>query len=180
MPTHSQAIHAYIRAKDENRPHLMKRAFAETANLEIIVETGVISFPPLSRGLDAITQVLVRDFGQRFENVYTFCLAHPPKSDDGRFSCHWLVGMSEKKSGAVRVGCGRYDWLFETNDPCLVERLKITVNDMQVLSPDCLRPVMDWLSNLPYPWCPADEAINGIPDLAGLKPIFNFIDRNRI
>jgi hypothetical protein len=35
MGSHSNAIHAYIRAKDENRPHLMPSAFASDASLEI-------------------------------------------------------------------------------------------------------------------------------------------------
>jgi hypothetical protein len=151
MPRQSEAIQNYIHAKDTGRPHLMKSAFAETADLEVVVETGTISFPPLSKGRDAITAVLVRDFGQSFENIYTFCLARPPRDEDNSFSCSWLVGFSDKGSGAVRLGCGNYDWLFQTNDPSLVEKLKITVRFMLVLSPDSLYPLMHWLSKLPYP-----------------------------
>jgi hypothetical protein len=57
VPTRSEGIQTYLRAKDENRPHLMKLVFAETAKLEMTVETGAISFPPLTSGVDAITQV---------------------------------------------------------------------------------------------------------------------------
>ncbi len=177
MPTQSEAIQTYLRAKDENRPYLMKRAFSEAATLEMVVNSGTISFPSFSNGVDAITQVLVRDFGKAFENVCTFCLAHAPEGNDTRFSCNWLVGLSEKATGAVRVGCGRYDWFFEVREPFLVERLKITIDIMETLSPDTLHPVMDWLSKLPYPWCSAAEVINGIPNLVGLKPIFNYIDQ---
>jgi hypothetical protein len=180
MPNQSEAIQNYIHAKDEGRPHLMKRAFAETADLAIVVETGAISFPPLSKGIDAITQVLVRDFGQSFENIYTFCLARPPIIDDNSFSCSWLVGFSEKKSGAVRLGCGHYDWLFQGKNPSLVEGLKITVKIMLVLSPDSLYPLMHWLSKLPYPWCSPAEALNGIPKLAEIKSVFDFISQVRI
>ena len=179
MPLKSEAIQTYLRAKDESRPHLMKRVFAKTADLEVVVETGAISFPPLSKGVDAITQVLVRDFGQAFENIYTFCLARPPRDDDNSFSCNWMVGFSERESGAVRVGCGHYDWLFQTNDPCLVERLRITVKVMQALSPDYLYPLMNWLSKLPYPWCSPAEALNDMPKLAELKGVFNFINQSR-
>jgi hypothetical protein len=176
MPRRSEAIQNYIYAKDKGRPHLMKNAFAETADLEVVVETGAISFPPLSRGRDAITKVLVRDFGQSFENIYTLCLARPPRNDGTSFSCSWMVGFSDKKSGAVRLGCGHYDWLFQTSDPSLVERLKITVKFMLVLSPDSLYPLMHWLSKLPYPWCPPAEALNEMPKLAEIKSVFDFIN----
>lgn len=179
MPTHSELIRTYIQAKDENRPHLMKRAFADDATLEMIVETGAITFPPLSRGIEAITRVLVRDFGQTFENVYTFCLADPSKATDSPFSCSWLVGMSEKESGAVRVGCGRYDWIFQDDDPFLVQKLKITVSSMLVLSPRFLHPVMERLSTLPYPWCGVERATAGLRGVPGLEDVFAHIDRVR-
>lgn len=171
MSTPSQSIRTYIRAKDENRPHLMRRVFAPTAVLEMAVETEAVSFPPLSKGLDAITDVLIRDFGQTYENVYTFCLAAPPTSDDRRFSCDWLVGMSRKSDGAVLVGRGRYDWLFQTDDRSLAEKLTITIESMQVLPADSLDPVMDWLSALPYPWCSVEAAAKSLPNIEGLAAI---------
>jgi hypothetical protein len=54
MGAHASAIQAYIRSKDENRPHLMPGAFALDAHLEMKVETGNISFPPASKGIEAI------------------------------------------------------------------------------------------------------------------------------
>ena len=105
--TAPELIATYIRAKDSNRPHLMSAAFAPDASLEMVVNAGTISFPPHAAGLDAITDVLVSRFGQTFENVYTFCLCSPPYSHPSTFSCAWLVGMSPKEGGAVRVGCGR-------------------------------------------------------------------------
>jgi len=41
------------------------------------------------------------------------------------------VGMSEKASGSVRVGCGHYDWSFERNEPYLVDGLAITIRMME-------------------------------------------------
>jgi hypothetical protein len=82
MGSHSNAIEAYVRAKDENRPHLLPSAFSTDASLEMRVETENISFPPTSKGIDAITQVLVRDFGLVYENIYTFCLSRAPR--DGK------------------------------------------------------------------------------------------------
>src|SRR5213593_1987385 len=145
-PTAQEVIGTYIRAKDENRPHLMKRAFAEDATLEMVVKTGTISFPPHASGLESITDILVRKFAQNFENVYTFCLAPPPQGQHSSFSCKWLVGMSEKETRRVRVGCGRYDWLFQSKGPRLAQRLTITIELMQVLPPERLPSVIAWLS----------------------------------
>ena len=62
--TQSKAIQTYLRAKDHNRPYLMMVVFAENAKLEITVDAGAISFPPVTIGVDEIAWVLVRDFGQ--------------------------------------------------------------------------------------------------------------------
>jgi len=131
----------------------MERVFAENATLEMVMNSGTISFPPIAKGLQSISDVLVRRFAQTYENVHTFCLALPPRNDEVRFSCNWLVGMSEKDSRMVRVGCGRYDWMFHPGAPCVVGRLTITIDLMQSLAPTYLASVMSWLSQLPYPWC---------------------------
>jgi hypothetical protein len=178
--TPSEAIQTYLRAKDENRPHLMKRVFAETAKLEMTVETTAISFPPLTIGVDEITRVLVRDFDQINENVYTFCLTNPPASSINTFACRWIVGMSDKASGAVRIGCGHYDWSFQIGEPYLVEKLGIAIKTMQVLPSECLRPVMDWLSALPYPWCLPSEAVRGMPGLAAMEDIRNSLTKAQL
>jgi len=91
-----------------------------------------------------------------------------------------MVGFSEKNSGAVRLGCGLYDWVFQTHDPFLVEDLKITVKFMLVLPSDTLYPLMHWFSKLPYPWCSPAEALNGMPKLAGIKSVLDFINRIEI
>jgi len=159
----SELIATYVRAKDSNRAHLMSAAFAPNATLEMVVNAATISFPPHASGLDAITDVLVRRFGGTFENVYTFCLCPPPSSGESAFSCTWLVGMSEKAGGAVRLGSGRYDWIFGPGEPRLVERLKITIEHMELLPASHLPIVINWLSRLPYPWCPAEAAIEAAP-----------------
>jgi len=163
MPSPSDCIEAYIHAKDRNRPHLLSRAFAPTATVEVVAKTSTISFPSAVTGLDAIAEVFVRRFAMTYENVYTFCLSSPPKEDNRAFSCDWLVCMSEKEGGALRAGCGRYDWFFARDDRRLVEKLVITIDVMQKLDPGCLRPVMDWVTALPYPWCPADIAAKHAP-----------------
>jgi hypothetical protein len=171
------SVAVYIRAKDENRPELMPSAFAEDATLEMVVNSGTISFPPFTRGLGSITDVLVTRFNETFENVRTFCLAKPPKPDRTAFSCAWLVGMSEKKTGAVRVGCGRYDWSFQAGNPHLANRLRITIEEMAVLPPQHLAAVMKWLSKLPYPWCNSRVAVHGAPNVERLEPIIRHLGK---
>lgn len=177
MSNAQEAVETYIRAKDENRPYLMKRAFAADATLRMIVDSGAISFPPSSVGLESISDVLVRRFAQTYENVHTLCLATPPRDDAVDFSCDWLVGMSEKDGRRVRVGYGRYDWLFQLQPTYLIERLTITIHQMESLAPSCLAPVMNWLAGLPHPWCTAQAALAGIPSLEGLQLIRHSLAR---
>jgi hypothetical protein len=168
----ARAIANYIEAKDANRPALMGEAFVADATLEMVVRTGAISFPPRTEGLVAITQVLVTGFGETYERVRTFCLAEPPAADALAYTCDWLVGMSERRTGAVRVGCGTYDWSFEKAAPHRVQGLRITIETMLTLPAATLDAVLTgWLSTLPYPWCPPRSAVASAPRLAGLEPV---------
>jgi hypothetical protein len=175
MRTAREAIAAYIQAKDENRPYLMRHAFDDNAALTMVVKTEAISFPPNTTGREAITDVLVREFAQTYENVRTFCLSSPPQAAETRFSCPWLVGMSEKGNRTVRVTCGRYDWSFRSQAPRLAEKLTITIHVMQLLPPASLSQVMEWLLQLPYPWCPVPTAVDHAPTLEELEPVRRWI-----
>jgi hypothetical protein len=172
-----RAVERYIAAKDLNRPYLMAEAFAADATLTMIVQTAAIQFPPNAIGRDAITELLVRRFARTYENVHTFCIAAAPQEGAADFSCDWLVGMSEKEDGTVRVGCGRYDWTFEAASPHLVQRLTITIRNMQLFAPACLEPVMRWLSCLPYPWCTPAAVFIGAPSLEDLRPVRDYLGR---
>ncbi|MBR0754190.1 hypothetical protein JQ604_18550 [Bradyrhizobium jicamae] len=169
MPTPFDVVKVYILAKDGNRPFLMKQAFAENAELEMIVKTDAISFPSSAKGVVALEDILVRRFGIDYENVFTFCLTEPPAVPCEYFPCHWLVGMSAKANGQIRVGCGRYDWYFGASGH--VEKLVIAIEVMKVLAADELSACMAWLSALPYPWCSAGEAMKRMPALQGLADI---------
>ena len=170
-------LRTYFLAKDGNRPHLMSDVFSESVVLEMIVKTGTISFPPVTQGLAAVTDVLVRRFAQAYENIYSFYLCDPPPAA-AVVSCDWLVGMSEKSGGAVRVGCGRYDWRFQQEAPFLADRLVVTIEAMQVLDPGELRPVMAWLAALPYPWCPAARIASSAPPIGALETVLQHVGRN--
>jgi len=176
--TPEEILFTYFRAKEGNRPHLMAHVFSESMTLETVVRTEAISFPSVSTGLATITDVLVRKFAQTYENVYSFYLGRPqPGTHAEKFSCDWLVGMSAKEGGSVRVGCGRYDWRFLSRQPCLADRLVITIEAMEVLSPESLDPVLGWLTGLPYLWCSAEAALETAPDIGGLAPIFGHVAR---
>lgn len=174
MLTPLDAVSTYLLAKDGNRPFLMQRAFAANAELEMVVKTDAISFPATATGVGEIADVLVRRFGVDYENVYTVCLSRPSDADRGQFSCHWLVGMSAKRDGQVRVGGGRYDWHF-ASDTGLVEKLLITIDVMNTLPASELGAAMNWLSGLPYPWCAPDEALKGMPKAAGFAAIEAYV-----
>lgn len=172
-------ISTYILAKDGNRPFLMKRAFAENAQLEMVVKTDAISFPSSAKGLDAIEDILIRRFGIDYENLYTFCLSRPSALDRHHFACHWLVGMSAKSDGQIRVGCGRYDWYFTSDEACLVEKLVIAIDVMKIFPAIELAATMSWLSSLPYPWCTADEAVRDMPRASEFAEIEAYLTKVR-
>jgi hypothetical protein len=48
---------------------------------------------------------------------------------------------------------------------------------MQILSPNALQFIMDWLLALPYPWCPVLTALASAPRVDGVKAILDYIQR---
>lgn len=179
VSTPAATMHAYLLAKDGNRPHLLTQAFTADATLTMQVNTGTISFPPASQGRAAIADVLVSRFAKTYENVYTFCVTQAPADEVDSFRCDWLVAMTEKDNQAVRVGCGRYDWRFAPETK-LAESLTITIEAMLVLAPAHGDAVLDWAANLPYPWCSRQQALHNSPLLLELQPVLNYLGRNDI
>jgi hypothetical protein len=175
MLTAADAVHTYILAKDGNRPFLIQQAFADNAELRIILNTDAIAFPDETKGRKAIEDLLVRRLNVDYENVFTFCLAEPPESRRRHFACHLLVGMSAKADGRLRVGCGRYDWHFDADGK--VQKLVILAEVMKVLPPGELTTIMDWLSALPYPWCSTDRVLAHIPVSAGLGDLKTYLEQ---
>lgn len=169
------ALRSYFHAKDENRPHLLARVFAIDATLEITNRSSAIAFPAVTIGREEIANVLVRTFGQTYENVYSFYMARPG-AGERRFVCNWLVAMSEKASRDVRVGCGQYNWTFSDEPPHLASHLAITIETMQVLSPDVLPIIFTWFDSLSYPWSSAAEASGCAPQIAGLGPVLRYLN----
>lgn len=165
----------YFHAKDENRPHYMARAFAPDAVLKMALRTQAIAFPPESHGLAAITDTLVRKFGQTYDNVYTFYLARPEAGSRlPTYQCDWIVGMTEKATGNVRVGCGRYDWEFQA-EPYRATHLVITIETMVSLPAHDMEAVFGWLLGLDYPWTNAARVVSSAPPLEALAPVVHYL-----
>ena len=156
FPNADSVLRNYFHAKDENRPHRLHEVFTPDARLEIHNHTEAIAFPALTEGREAMADVLVRSFGQRYENVYSFYLARP-KGRPRSFTCHWLVAMTEKQSGSARLGCGRYLWEFAMATPFCAQRLVIDIDEMQVLPPGASPGLFTAIAALSYPWSSAAE-----------------------
>jgi hypothetical protein len=168
-----QSIETYIHAKDGNRPHLMRSAFMVDAELAIDVKTEEISFPTLVKGVDSISAVLVSQFAQRYENIYTLCMGTPP-DDETTFRCNWLVCMTEKVSCAARVGFGKYEWLSQDGSG-RVSKLNITIEEMKNLPGELSQLILEWVRMLPYPWCPHDLPAQSAPDIPSVQKIARYL-----
>ena len=171
--TPEAALRTYIHAKDENRPHLMARAFSPDAHLVVQLRTNNIAFPSCTRGRGRIADVLVSSFALAYENIYTFCMDRPPPHAD-TFSCNWMGAMSEKGTGRARVGCGRYDWGFEAGTGLAV-RLGIAIEAMEILPPTEADAVFAWVEPLAYPWADAAQVCASAPELPSLKPVLDYL-----
>ena len=176
-PSPESVLRDYFRAKDENRPHLLERVFAADAELRIRNLSDNIAFPAATRGRAAIAEVLVRSFALANENVYSFYLDTPPVAGAQAFDCAWLVGMSERASGQLRVGCGTYAWSFAAEPSPLATRLAIVIERMEVLGQRESGPVFAWLESLSYPWSSAAAARRGMPAIESLSPVAEFLGR---
>ena len=168
--TPNSVLRSYFHAKDENRPHILERVFEPSAELVVINHASTIAFPARTIGREAIADVLVRNFGQTYENVYSFYLRSAPAGAKA-FACGWLVAMSEKQSKSARVGCGRYDWSFAKTPPHLATHLTITIDAMQVLPSTELAAVLGWVQALSYPWCTPEEVARTAPGIDMLAPV---------
>jgi hypothetical protein len=175
--TPEAVLRGYFHAKDENRPLLLEDVFAPNAELVIRSHSANISFPAFTQGRSAIAEVLVRRFALAYENVYSFYLRRPAAGIPA-FTCPWLVGMSDRSSGEVRVGCGTYDWTFEPVAPAMATRLVVTIEGMQVLPATESKRVFAWLRTQNYPWSSPEAALKGIPANAALSPVAQFLSRH--
>lgn len=175
MTSLKQSIETYIDAKDGNRPHLMKNAFSDDAELVMELRTSEIFFPNNVKGVAGISNVLVSEFARQYENVYTFCIGTPPENELS-FNCHWLVCMTEKGTGAARVGFGQYQWDFD-GARGKISRLRITIEEMNTLPAEWSSPILAWAHTLPYPWCPSDVPARSAPAFVPVQKIATTLEQ---
>ena len=175
--TPEAVLRGYLHAKDENRPHLLEDVFAPNAELVIRNHSANIAFPAVTRGRPDIAEVLVRRFVLTYENIYSFYLGRPAPAVQ-EFTCPWLVGMSERASGHVHVGCGTYEWAFEPHAPHMTSRLVIAIEAMQILPLSESQTVFAWLRALNYPWSSPKAALHGLPRNEALSPVAQFLGRH--
>jgi hypothetical protein len=174
MKNATKAIESYIFGKDGNRPDLLRRAFNLDATLNVLVQTSTIVFPPNVQGREDIAKILVRDFSLKYENVYTFCFGAPPKFEANIHKCKWLVGMSIKATGELRVGCGEYHWIFSPQSGLAIQ-LSITIEHMLECPSQHMRKIMDWLQGRSYPWCESTDMLDSAPPLTCLQPVLAYV-----
>ncbi|MEH6650309.1 MAG: hypothetical protein V7707_09820 [Motiliproteus sp.] len=168
---YQERVSRYIKAKDNNKPHLMAAVFSQQATLKMVVQSDNISFPADVRGVEQITQTLVSDFNHTYENIYTLCLSDTLQQTDKTLNCRWLVCMTEKATGALRVGCGDYQWGFEEHAPRLATELTIVIDTMMILPHAAQPAVMHWFDQQPYPWTQSSEMLQSMPDIPQLTEL---------
>lgn len=171
-------LRTYFHAKDEIQPHLIADVFANDARLEVNDRPGHLGFPGVTVGLEGITDVLVRRFNQAYENVHSYHMDRPKRAA-AVYSCDRLVGMTDKESRNVRVGCGRHDWTFAGHPDLQVTGLVFTIEQMVVLAPAYATEVMHSLRLLDYPWTAADRVIRAL-SLDELGPVKRYLAPNTV
>ena len=171
----SNLIESYIDAKDGNRPHILGDAFESDAELKMEIKTDKISFPGAIKGVGGIAKVLVSEFAQKYENVYTYCMGEPPEAGNS-FCCYWLVCMTEKGTGAARVGYGRYQW-DRRSEKGKISMLRITIEEMHTLPSEWSPQILVWAQALPYPWCPFDALARTAPALSPVQGVVSELTR---
>ena len=76
----------------------------------------------------------------------------------------------------MRVGCGQYDWHFVREPSLLADLLCITIDEMLVLDSGLAPDILNWASELPYPWCAAEAVLETMPGLEQLVPIRKLVE----
>lgn len=169
-PVHDRVLHTYLRAKDENRPFLLAEAFASQARFETtFASASDFEQGAPSEGLAAITATF-RELGAMCENIFTVCTTESIEDGSDTLVCKWVVAMSERETGRVRVGWGDYRWRFDTRSGLATELL-VNMQRMVVLDPATADGVLGWISALPLPWCTTAQLLRRVPALTELDEL---------
>ncbi|SEG17566.1 hypothetical protein [Marinobacterium lutimaris] len=176
--TFKQLISNYILAKDTNRPWHMQHAFEADAVLEMELLTSNIEFPAHVEGRQAISETLVSNFGKTFENVYTFCLEDSVDQSASLLTCDWLVFMTDKEGTGLKAGWGTYEWRFSgSENGALTQRLKIKIEQMEILPLALVDAVYRQVTELSYPWTTASAVADKIAAINALSDLSAYLNR---
>ncbi len=174
-----QQVKRYIKAKDQNRPHLLSSVFTLDATLEMQVDSENISFPAKTLGCEAIADVLVRQFSGKFENVYTLCTSDSLAVKDDQLICDWFVFMTDKSDGTLRIGYGVYYWTFDDNSE-LVKQLTIKIDAMQIINEKRAAQVFNVLDKLDDSWLYRQQLISLLAKLPSYCDIVEIISNKEL
>ena len=175
-PAQHHVLTKYLEAKDQQRPFLFGEVFTSEAMFQsrFAFETDFNDERPV-HGLDAIAGVFQR-MGSRVENIFTVYTPSSVRWDAGALSIDWLVGMSERESGKLRLAWGDYAWRFNPAGTRATE-LVVLMRQMIELPASAGSSINHWLAELPAPWCEAEQILESMPSFAGSEDLRAFFSR---
>ena len=168
LPAHDKIVTDYLRAKDEQRPHLFPQVFSDDATFisRFAFETDFASEEPVV-GVGPIADVF-RRLGAGFEDIYTVMLSDSVEATSRGLQCRWVVAMRGRETREVRVAWGDYDWVFEGDRAKLLD---VLMRKMVVLPPDRADAVASWMAGLPQHWCTREQLVAELPTEPRLEPL---------
>jgi len=166
-PYHDRVLRAYLHAKDCGVPARFADAFTPDATFtsRFEFETSFSDEEPRV-GLAAIAET----FGlltKHCDNITTLCTLDSVVTDGDTLRNKWIVAMTNRDSGCIRVAWGDYVW---TMDPEAERARSLIVNmrHMAEMGPEHAEVVLVWLRALPAPWCDGQALVVDMPALLGL------------
>jgi len=171
------ALNRYIDGKDNNRPAVLKALYCSDAVLAFSLDDQSMSFPTRVEGAQEIAKVLSGDFNQRYQRVKTWYLTQPVADGTDQVTEQpWLVMMQEKASGDIRIGCGFYNWRFETNcNPLQVSAHHIHIHTMLSFPSTRESWLIELQQSLAYPWSSVDLVEAQIAPYSELDSIVRYL-----
>jgi hypothetical protein len=161
-PQLDRILHDYLHGKDQSRPHLLARAFAPDAVFVSRFEFDTdFSDDTPREGLGTIIETF-RQLGAACENIYTVCASDSVRESPEGWRCKWLVTMTQRDDGRVRVAWGDYLWQLG-GWGTRAKRLEVTMEEMQVLPADRADGFCDWMATHEGLWVESARMLEGCP-----------------
>lgn len=176
MTSERTLLERYVEAKDFTRPALMAGIYRPDAVLTYSIATDAIAFPARTHGMEAITRVLVVDFGERYQRCRTYYIDDRRCVQPGEWRIPWLVVMREPQAQALRIGKGFYRWRFEgAADTLGVAGMHIHIERMDAIADSDAALLEAIQASLPYPWLQAATLRDALGRLRAQEARFGFL-----